>query len=94
MISLLTCFSLLFREREYHLSVNLGWGTALHKISLGEAVMEVLGEAVMEVLGEAVMGMTGVVAVEVLAERLVWHRLCATMLLKCIKFTACCCAPP
>ena len=55
--------------------------------------MEVLGEAVMEVLGEAVMGMTGVVAVEVLAERLVWHRLCATMLLKCIKFTTCCCAP-
>ena len=47
----------------------------------------------MEVLGEAVMGMTGVVAVEVLAERLVWHRLCATMLLKCIKFTTCCCAP-
>ena len=86
MISLLTCFSLLFREREYHLSGNLGWGTALHKISLGEAMMEVLGEAVME--------MTGVVAVEVLAERLVWHRLCATMLLKCIKFTACCCAPP
>ena len=85
MISLLTCFSLLFREREYHLSGNLGWGTALHKISLGEAVMEVLGEAV--------MGMTGVVAVEVLAERLVWHRLCATMLLKCIKFTTCCCAP-
>ena len=47
----------------------------------------------MEVLGEAALEMTGVVAVEVLAEMLVWHRLCATVLLKCIKLTTCRCAP-